>query len=438
MKREILEKVYNTRKSIIVEGDIASGKTTNVLFPIVNNIIDNGENLFILDSKEEYLNIYYNKLKENNYNTIIINLRDVNKSEGWNPLEYPYMLYKNGDKDKAQEYLEKIGKVIFYDDSSADPFWSITASNYFTGLALGLFEDGKIDEVNLNSINNMFNYTDKKYGSSDYITEYFKIKGETSMPYAFASSTVFAPKETKGSIISVARQKLRVFISREILSEMMSKTTFSYNNIVNNKTAIFVIARDESKTLNSIAAMFIEQLYAVLVDLKSINKFNLVLDNFDNIEKCNEIVNILSSCSSRNIKTYIGTRSSSELGYIYGEYILKLCDLLSIGNSSIKLVINNEEEIVDKEFDEVIIPTSNVLYPVLERKEVKLFNLEKFIMNIKGEQLGEMPTPPEIKKIDEIIKNIDEKISQLEMEEALDKAKKSNDVSSFDQFKINE
>ena len=32
----------------------------------------------------------------------------MDKSEGWNPLEYPYNLFKNGEQDKAQEYLEKI------------------------------------------------------------------------------------------------------------------------------------------------------------------------------------------------------------------------------------------------------------------------------------------------------------------------------------------
>ena len=93
MEKELLEKLFNSNKNLIVEGEMGIGKTTNVLFPIVDRSIDNKESLLILDSKEEYLNQYYGKLKENNYNTIIINLRDMDKSEGWNPLEYPYNLY---------------------------------------------------------------------------------------------------------------------------------------------------------------------------------------------------------------------------------------------------------------------------------------------------------------------------------------------------------
>ena len=442
MKKDMLEKVLNAHKNLIIEGDIASGKTTNVLFPIVENAIDKKESLFILDSREEYLNRYYDKLKANNYNIIIINLRDIDKSEGWNPLEYPYNLFKNGNEDKAQEYLEKIGKTIFYENSNADPFWSITASDFFTGVTLGLFEDGKEDEVNLNSVNYMFNGVDKKFGGSDYITEYFKTKGATSKPYIFASTTFLAPRDTKGSILSVARQKLRLFVSREKLSQLMSKTTFSFDDVVNRPTAIIFIARDENKTLNSLAAMFIEQLYAILVDLKTKNKFNLVLDNFDIIEKCNDLVDILSSCTARNIKTYIATRSVSEMVNIYSSYMPKLCDLVSIGNTDIKVVINNVEEKTDKEFENITLTESNIEYPKLNTNGVKLFDLDTLVKDLKAQQLGNIDfTKTEFGEpcnIDNLIKSIDDKIAQLEVEEQMRKTKNNNEKSEFEQFKIDD
>lgn len=439
MKKEMLEKVLNAHKNLIVEGDIASGKTTNVLFPVVDNAIENKESLFILDSKEEYINRYFEKLKANNYNTIILNLRDMDKSDGWNPLEYPYNLYKNGKKDKAQEYLEKIGKIMFYENSTQDPFWALTASDFFTGVALALFEDGEEDEVNLNSINNMFNGIDKKFGASDYITEYFKSKDVASKPYIFASTTFLAPRDTKGSILSVARQKLRLYVSREKLSQLMNKTTFNFEDVVSKPTAIILIARDENKSLNAIAAMFIEQLYAVLVDLKSKNKFNLILDNFDIIEKCNDLVDILGSCISRNIKTYIATRSVSELANIYGSYMPKLCDLLSNGNTNIKLVISNVEETFDKDFETVSVAESNVEYPKLNTTTIKMFDLEKMVKEIKSQQLGNMSFTNtdlgEPFKVDDLIKCIDDKIEQLELEEKLDKMKNDNEKSELEQFK---
>lgn len=430
MKEEMLEKVLNAHKNLIVEGDIALGKSTNVLFPIVDNAIEKNESLFILDSKEEYINKYYDKLKANNYNIIILNLRDLDKSEGWNPLEYPYNLYKNGDKDKAQEYLEKIGKIMFYENSNQDPFWALTAADFFTGLTLALFEDGNKEEVNLNSVNNMFNGINKKFCGTDYVTEYFKSKDVASKPYILASSTFLAPNDTKGSIVSVARQKLMAFVSREKLSQLMNKTTFSFEDITNKPSAIILIARDENKSLNRLPSMFIEQLYAVLVDLKTNNKFNLILDNFDTIEKCNDLVDILGSCISRNIKTYIATRSLKELINIYGSYITVLCDLLSIKNDSIQLVINNDEYKINKDFDSVSIESSNILYPELNNTDIKLFDFEKFVKNAKVKQLEKLnidianlsnsnnskPIKSEPIKTEDLIKKIDEKIAQIEKE----------------------
>ena len=432
MKKELLESVLNAHKNLIVEGDIASGKSKNVLFPIVDNAIEKKESLFILDSKEEYINRYYDKLKSNNYNTIIINLRDMDKSEGWNPLEYPYNLYKNGDKDKAQEYLEKIGKIIFYEDSSQDPFWTLTASDFFTGVTLALFEDGSANEVNLNSVNNMFNEVDKKIGASDYITEYFKSKGVASKPYIFASTTFLAPKDTKESILSVARQKLRLYVSREKLSQLMNKTTFNFEDIAKKPSAIILISRDENNSLNSISAMFIEQLYAVLVDLKVKNRFNLILDNFDNIEKCNDLVDILGSCISRNIKTYIATRSLLELTNIYASYMPKLCDLLSIGNDDIRLVINNVEQKMDKDFKTVTIQNGNIEYPKLSITDIKLFDLEKFVKDIKIQQLENIDFDStnlgELFDVDALIKSIDEKIAQIEMKEKIENNKEKEEI----------
>ena len=79
MKREVLEEIINSQKNLIVDGDVASGKTTNVLFPLVDEMINKKESMFILDSREEYINEYYDKLKENDYNIITINLRQQDK-----------------------------------------------------------------------------------------------------------------------------------------------------------------------------------------------------------------------------------------------------------------------------------------------------------------------------------------------------------------------
>lgn len=397
MKEETL------KKNIIVNGDIQSGKTKNAMFPIVEEIINKNESLMILDAKEEYINQYYDKLKESNYNIIILNFRDLELSEGWNPLEYPYNLYKNGNKDKAVEYIEKIGKTLYQENISDDPFWASSASDFFTGTCITLFEDGaNLSEINFNSINAMFNTIDKKLGKEDYLTTYIKSKGNSSQAYTYASSTILSPSETKGGILSVAKQNLRLLVSRDKLSKLMNKTTFDIKSISSTKTALIVIGKDEDTTLNKIITIFIEQLYSILIDNKVSIKFNFVLDNFDIIEKSNRLIDMLSSCLSRNMKFYIATRSIDELISVYGTYIKKLCDEISI------------DDVDKKEIKEI---NSNITYPKLEETTIELFNLIKKVDKQLSEEYGDESldvTKRDI-KVNDLIKEIDEKIKEIEM-----------------------
>ena len=55
---KILSSVFNARKNLIVEGNMLSGKTTNIMFPIVENIISKKEAFLVVDSKYEYINQY--------------------------------------------------------------------------------------------------------------------------------------------------------------------------------------------------------------------------------------------------------------------------------------------------------------------------------------------------------------------------------------------
>ncbi len=420
MKKELLEKEVKDKKNIIVTGDISAGKTTKVMFPLVEKMMEENESILIMDPKEEYLNRYYEDFKAKGYNTIILNLRDFDKSDGWNPIEYPYNLYKKGNIDKALEYIEKIGKTIFYESGNVDPFWSSTATDFFIGVTLALFEDGKEEEIHLNSINELFNGVSKRYENSDYTTIYLNSKKPRSQAYLCASPTLLAPRETKDSILSVSRQKIRTYVSREKLNHLMNKTTFEYEDIANTPTVIFVIAKDENKLLNTIPAMFIEQLFLALVDLKGTNKFNFVLDNFDIIERYNDFVDMLGSGISRNMKFYIGTRSLNKVFDDYGMYLKDLCNIITVSND--KIEINNEQ--IANEYEEIEQKESNVDYPALNKKEIQLIDLEKILRDKKkAEMLKSIENPGRDTKelepvsVDELINKIDKKIAELDGED---------------------
>ncbi len=407
MKEEIINKIYEAKKNLIVNGDMSTRKTINVGFPLVEKMIKENESLFILDCKTEYLNQYYDLLKEKNYNIVIINYRDLNNSEGWNILEYPYQLYKSGQIDKALDFLEQIAKQIFGEISTTDSFWSESASNLFMGLVLGLFEDADIETINLSSVNAMISGIDawKNRG----IKEYFKYKD--NLAFTYASGTVFAPDETRGSIVSMARQKLLLLSSRELLNKQMSKTTFSFDDVVNKPTAIFLISKDEASSLNTLASVFINQLYIILVDKQVKNRFNFVLDNFDTIENVNDFKAMMGSGMARNIKFTLFTRSKSNLEEHYGNYINALFDEIRVTEKEIKLSINDEVMEIENPVTEIEPKAPEIIYPHLDASEIKVFDLQSYVKEKSQTMMNSFANISTSPQIDRMLENIDKKLS---------------------------
>ncbi len=83
--------------------------------------------------------------------------------------------------------------------------------------------------------------------NNNYIKEYFNGKDPSKPAYINASGTLFTADETKQGIIATFKQKIKLFSSRENLSEMLSYSDFDMRNIGRNKTAVFLIVQDEKK-----------------------------------------------------------------------------------------------------------------------------------------------------------------------------------------------
>lgn len=410
MKKEILENIIKQNRNIVVSGDISSGKTKSFMFPLVEEQIDNNENIIILDTKEEYISKYYETLKNKDYNIITLNLKDLNKSVGWNPLKYPYTLYKSGNVDAALDSINKLAVPIFHDKASKDPFWENSACDFFTGLVLSLFDDAKEDEVNFNSVNALFDSLNVRYGDKDLLTHYFEYKGRNSKAYTAASTTLLAPMETRGSIVSVARQKFKLYVIREKLNNLLSKTTFNYEDIVTKPTAIFIISKDENTYLSTLVEIFITQLFDILVS-NSKTIYNIILDNFDILNEIVGFNSMLSSGVAQKIKFYIATRSIDKLYDTCGYYIKSLICYYDINN------IRRDSTLEDENLKYV---ESNVEYPVLEINDIKVFDLENFL-NDKNVTLPQKNDVNHVNsdKISDLINKIDNKIQELDSKDKM-------------------
>ena len=370
----------------LIIGSTGSGKTECVVKPLVNLLSKKGESMVITDPKGEIYQYCGEYLKKQGYNIVILNFRDPEKGNSWNPLALPYMYYKQGNQDKATELLEDVSLNILYDKSEGgdSAFWQKSAADYFSGLTMGLFMDAKEKEVNLNSINFMSTVGEERRGTKTYIQEYFNLKGEASPAYIFASNTINAPNETKGGILSTFRQKIRLFSTKENLSEMLSYSDFDMRDIGNKKTAVFMIIHDEKKTYHGLMTIFLKQCYETLIDCAQANggkltyRTNFILDEFANMPPLKDVDSMVTAARSRSIRFSFIIQNFAQLNDVYGEEVAQvikgncgnLIYLISTELKALEEISKMCGEVKSKEKDKT---ASTPLVTVSDLQKLKLF-----------------------------------------------------------------
>lgn len=311
----------------LVIGSTGAGKTQTTVLPMVNLLAKHDESMIITDPKGEIYEGTSNYLKSLGYNIVLLNFRDPQQGNAWNPMYLPYSLYKDGNIDKSVELLEDLAANILHDPSAKgqDPFWENTSADYFAGLACALFEDAKPEEINLNSISLMTTAGEEKLANTTYVKDYFSYKDPAGTAYTKASSTLMAPSETKGSILSVFKQKIQLFASRANLSEMLSNNDFDMRDIGKKKTAVFIVIQDEKTTYHSLVTIFLKQCYETLISVaqesggKLPHRTNFILDEFANMPPLKDVTTMVTAARSRNIRFTFIIQNFAQLYEVYGK-----------------------------------------------------------------------------------------------------------------------
>ena len=181
--------------------------------------------------------------------------------------------------------------------------------------------------------------------NNNYIKEYFNGKDPSKPAYINASGTVFTADETKQGIIAKFKQKIKLFSSRDNLSEMLSYSDFDMRNIGRNKTAVFLIVQDEKKTLHPLATIFIKQCYETLIDVaqesggKLPYRTNFILDEFANMPPLKDVTTMVTAARSRLIRFTFIIQNFAQLTQVYGkengETIRGNCNLVYLISSEI-------------------------------------------------------------------------------------------------------
>lgn len=315
----------------LVFGSTGSLKTRTVVSPTIKILGYAGESMVINDPKGELFVRHAGDLAEQGYNIVEINFRNPSLGNAWNPLYIPYKFYLDGDYDKAAEFVNDIATNLMLSETlSKDPFWEYSASDVFYGLVMLLFRYCKEFNEPMTAVNigNVLGLRRKLYSQANLpsATDIWKYASQNELITISLSGSVYAPKDTRNSILSTFDQKMRSFSIQDTLLEMLSNNDFSMEKIQSEKTAVFLITPDEKTSYHRLVSMFIKECYEYLIyeaTMNSDNKMkvrvNFILDEFSSLPKIADMPAMISAARSRDIKFLLVVQSQSSLKQRYAE-----------------------------------------------------------------------------------------------------------------------
>ena len=323
--------------NVLVVGGSGSGKSASYSIPNAYQML--GSYVFT-DPKGELYDKTAGYLKQNGYKIKVLNLVHPQFSDGYNPLMH---ISSNIDVDVIANTIVKGQKS---DSSTSDPFWDDSAEMLLKALIYYLMATRPVEEQNLASCAELVRAANTN-GGSNLLTELM-----SQLPYDHPArmnykSIEIAPEKTYSSILSTLQSKLGKFDSKEI-AELTSTDTIDFEEIGNEKTAVYVISSDTHTAYDFLLTIFFSQMIQQLYDFADDNGGQLkiptyfILDEFANIGRIPDFDKKISTSRSRKISFSVILQNLDQLEAVYEksyETIIGNCDThVFLGSNSQKTV----------------------------------------------------------------------------------------------------
>ena len=302
------------------------------------------------DPKGELYDDTAGYLKSHGYNIKVLNLVNPANSDGYNPLAH---ISSELDVDVIANTVVKGQKS---EAGSSDPYWDDMAEMLLKALIYYLIAVRPPEEQNLASCAEMVRAASNN-GGSNLLSEMISVLPYDHPARMYYKSVELASEKTYSSILSSLQSKLGKFDSKEI-AEVTSTDTINFEEIANQKTALYVISSDTHTAYDFLLTIFFSQMIQQLYDFADKNGGKLkvpcffILDEFANIGKIPDFDKKISTSRSRKISFSVILQNLDQLEAIYEkshETIVGNCDThVFLGSNSFKTVEYFSKELGEK------------------------------------------------------------------------------------------
>ena len=298
-------------------------------------------------------------LKKHGYKIKVLNTINFSKSMKYNPFAY---IHKETDIMKVTDAL--IEGTTTTKSTSQDPFWLDAERLLYNALIGYIMAVGTQEERNFGTLLDMVNAMeireddDNFKNAVDYMFD--ELQEEDPENYAVLQWVKFkqaAGKTAKSIMITVGARLARFDI--KAVREVMEMDEMGLDELGEERTALFIITSDTTRTFNFMATILYTQLFNLLCE-KADNQYggrlpihvHCIMDEFANLGRIPDWEILISTIRSREISASIILQSLAQLKSIYdkqADVISDNCDSLLFLGGKGRETLKEISELLGKE-----------------------------------------------------------------------------------------
>ena len=247
--------------NVLVIGGSGAAKTRSYVLP---NILEANTNYVITDPKMEVLTATGGYLKSQGYDVRVLNLVNLEQSDGYNPFRYI-----RDEKDALRLVNNLIQATTPKNSHESDPFWTKAETALLQAIILMLFQEAPESEQNFSMVMRVLEYAEVKEDDEDYVSPldllFSAIERDKPDSVAVRQYKVFkmaAGKTSKSILVSTA-VRLAPFNLPQIRA-VTDHDDMDLYTLGEKKCALYAVIPDNDNTYNFLVSLLYSQVFQTL------------------------------------------------------------------------------------------------------------------------------------------------------------------------------
>lgn len=247
--------------NVLVIGGSGAAKTRGYVKP---NILEANTNYVITDPKMEVLTDTGGYLKKRGYDVRVLNLVNLEQSDGYNPFRY-----LRDEKDALKLVNTLIQATTPKGSHESDPFWTKSETALLQAIILMLHQEAPAYEQNFSMVMRVLEYAEVREDDDEYISPLdllFKaMEHEHPESVALRQYKVFkqAAGKTAKSILISAAVRLAPFNLPQIKA-ITDHDDMDLYTLGERKCALYAVIPDNDTTFNFLVSLLYSQIFQTL------------------------------------------------------------------------------------------------------------------------------------------------------------------------------